>query len=177
MHPLTRESLNAGETLPAFYGEDTLVLMARDPYWLFSYWELTHDTFNRQKAAIENLDQGKKVLRVKKFDHQGKEMSAFDVSLAEDDHSWHIYAGEPDRTYQVDLGYTLPDGYFVRLLTSNDCHTPRDGISSVIDPLWGYLNFWQQRLFQRTLKYHLNSSELIRREKELVGKKEGASHE
>ena len=31
----------AEHTLPASYGSDRIVLMARDPYWAFAYWELT----------------------------------------------------------------------------------------------------------------------------------------
>jgi hypothetical protein len=60
MHPLARESLNAGETLPPFYGEDTLVLLARDPYWLFSYWELTWDTSTAPVGRGNLWSQGKK---------------------------------------------------------------------------------------------------------------------
>ncbi len=177
MHPLTRENLNAGETLPPFYGQDTLVLMARDPYWLYAYWELTWDTINRRKEAGEPLDRGKKVLRIQKFDHEGQVMSYFDIFLDPESCSWYIYAGEPDRSYQAHLGYQLPDGTFTSLLTSNRSHTPRDGVSSVIDPLWGYLNFWQRRLFYRTLKFNMNSAELQRREKEPAGMKGGLGHE
>ena len=174
MHPLARESLNAGETLPPFYGEDTLVLLTRDPYWLFSYWELTPDTLSRSSAAGEPFEQ---MLRIKKFDHQGKEISFFDIGLDQDSSSWYVHAGEPDRTYQAELGLRMPDGSFKLALTSNKVHTPRDGVSSVIDPLWGYLNFWQQRLFYRTLKFNMNSAELIRREKALSGRKGGFSRE
>lgn len=177
MHPLTRENLNAGESLPSFYGRDTLVLLARDPYWLYAYWDLTWDTINRCKAAGMPLDRGKKVLRMSKFDHEGQVMSSFDIFLDPKSSSWYIYAGEPDRSYQAQLGYQLPGGSFAAILTSNRSHTPRDGMSSVIDPLWGYLNFWQRRLFYRTLKFNMNSAELQRREKTLVGRRGGFSHE
>lgn len=177
MHPLARESLNAGETLPLFYGKDTLVLLARDPYWLFSYWELTKETLERCQAEGEHFSHGGKMLRILKFDHEGKEISFFDIALAAENSNWYVHAGEPDRTYQALLGYGMPDGSFKKILTSNKIHTPRDGVSSVIDPLWGYLNFWQQRLFYRTLKFNMNSSELIRREKVLSGKKGGCNRE
>ena len=177
MHPLTRDNLNAGETLPSFYGRDSMVLMARDPYWLFAYWELTWETINGHKAAGVHLDQGKKALRVIKYDHQGSFMSSFDIFLEPESSSWYIYAGEPDRTYQAQLGFQFPDGNFKALLISNRIHTPRDGVSSVIDPLWGYLNFWQRRLFYRTLKFNMNSAELLRREKAVAGRRGGEGRE
>ncbi len=174
MHSLSRESLNAQETLPSFYGEDTLVLLARDPYWLFAYWELTPEKMftSCQAAGKEVLDEDCQTLRIKKFGQQGKVISFFDISLPEKSISHYIKVEEADRTYQVELGYLYPEGLFISLLTSNDCHTPPDSISTVIDPHWGYLNFWRQHLFCRSLKSNLSSSELIRRGKRKEKKKE-----
>lgn len=170
MHPLSREVLNAGETLPSYYGEDTLVLLARDPHWLFAYWELTPGKVKEylDKRGRNALVGAKKSLRVKKYDHQGKEMTSFDIPLNENAEDWYINVGEPDRSYQAQLGFILSNGIFVNMITSNKCHTPRDSISSVIDPRWGYLNFWQHQLFYRSLKFNLNSAELIRREKKMA---------
>ena len=174
MHPLSEERLCAGETLPPFYGRDTMVLMARDPYWLFCYWELA-------PGRIENQDQGlgreKMMLRVEKFDHHGRVMNFFDIELDKNVCSWYIHAGEPDRSYRAHLGFLTPSGSFRTLLSSNISHTPRDGVSSVIDPLWGHLDFWQQRLRYRTLKHDMGSPQLLRREPVSAGRKGGTTHE
>ena len=33
--------LYSGESLPQYYGTDRLVILPRDPYSLFAYWEIT----------------------------------------------------------------------------------------------------------------------------------------
>ncbi len=164
MHHLSRETLNKNSSLPPYYGEDTLVLLARDPYWLYAYWELTATKINSLKAGLGAGEFAKatKTLKLIKFDHQGQAMAGFDIPLTETADSWYINGGEADRTYQVMLGYMTPEGEFFPLLSSNKSHTPRDSVSSVIDPRWGYLNFWQQRLFTRRLKFNLNSASLVR---------------
>ena len=48
-------------TLPSTYAEDRLVLVPRDPEWVFIYWELTDATYRRVAEAVPD---GRPVLRL-----------------------------------------------------------------------------------------------------------------
>jgi len=55
-----------GTPLPDTYGDNRLVIMARDPLWFFSYWEVTADRFNalRDQVGHEVWQTGRAVMRV-----------------------------------------------------------------------------------------------------------------
>jgi hypothetical protein len=130
MHPSSREYLDRGENLPLYYGEDRLVLLPRDPYWLFAYWEISWPT--RQLLAeetqkdYESLDFG---LRVHRYTENKEAGTFFDLQITPTADHWYIKAGVPDKKYWVELGCYLPDGEFRVILTSNTVSTPRDSLS------------------------------------------------
>src|SRR5262245_35928506 len=60
------------KSLPTGYGKDRIVTMVRDPYWLHTYWELSHQSIQRAEAALgQDWHTAKPILRV------------FDVSAAD----------------------------------------------------------------------------------------------
>ena len=38
--------------LPSGYGDNKIVLLARDPWWIFAYWEILKD---KKEAVIEKI--------------------------------------------------------------------------------------------------------------------------
>ena len=44
-------SVDAGAPLPEGYGDNHLVVMARDPFWFFAYWEITHERAEQIRVA------------------------------------------------------------------------------------------------------------------------------
>ena len=128
-----------GFELPECYGEDKLVLMVRDPWWLYSYWEVTAgketetaDNMFREGASIE-----KKVLRV--YDVTDKQAlehhTFFDIEIGFAG-NWYIDVGQPDRQWMAELGFRARDGRFFMLVRSNIVRTPRFGVSDVLDEEW-----------------------------------------
>ena len=121
--------------LPGGYGEDRLVLLVRDPHWMFAYWELT-------LANIENLRQslnGKfadKNLTLRMFVNNDREFYDINVYSAGIRGNWYINVGKPDTSYFAQVGYQGLDGRFYPLVTSNVVKTPSDRISDVIDEEW-----------------------------------------
>lgn len=139
--------------LPRFYGVDRLILMARDPYWLYAYWEITA---TKQEDFIHSYGPEawggtQPVVRV--YDVTGIEFNGLnanwfkDIGVDENADNWHIFVGEPDRDFCVDLGRMFPDGKFVTLLRSNTVSTPRASLSDRMDEEW----MWIEGL-HRTLK-------------------------
>jgi len=104
---------------PAGYGDNRIVLMVRDPFWIYAYWE-TKD--QRQE----------KILRV----YDTENWQSFDIELTGGARSWYIRVPAPNRTYCVDIGYYGSDGKFIALIRSNWVTTPLDRMSDIIDEQW-----------------------------------------
>lgn len=146
MHTPDRNELNGGWTIPEAYGVNRLVLLPRDPYWLFAYWEVTPGLDGHFRAICGDAwDRGRTVLRLTDL-----ETGAIrDTELAVFTDNLYLNVDGADHTYRVELGRILPDGNFVAMVSSNTVRTPRDSVSSVIDPRWKLFAFWQQRHFRR----------------------------
>lgn len=157
MHAPDRYELNANWTIPATYGVDRLVLMPKDPHWLFSYWEITSSLNDTMRATYGDLwEQGRMVLRL--FDLDSGNSHDIHIDIVTD--TWYLPVDNADQLYRVELGRLLADGTFVSLLHSNTVRTPRDSISSVIDSHWKMFDFWQQH-YSRRMIGGLSSSELF----------------
>lgn len=131
--------------LPSSYGVDRLVLLARDPYWLYAYWEITATKQEEFSAAYGPTAwvSSQPVLRVydvtKTAPGEQKVNLYMDIRINEEADNWHINVGEPDHTFFVDLGRRLPDGRFVPLLRSNIVTTPRASLSERTDEEWMWI--------------------------------------
>lgn len=129
------------EELPSRYGDTRIVLMARDPYWIFAYWEVTDDRrMQVEREASASWNNMRKVLRV--YDVTGKDFNGhnanryFDIDINADANSWYINVGAPDRAWCVDLGVITSSGKFILIARSNIVTTPRDSASDIIDEEW-----------------------------------------
>jgi hypothetical protein len=131
---------SSGFSLPSQYGEDKAVLMVRDPWWLYAYWEVTPRREGEVAEAIRRagLTREKSVLRV--YDVTGSSVSAahsfFDIELVNFASNWYIDVGVPDRQWVVEVGIRTREGRFFMLVRSNVVRTPRFGVSDVLDEEW-----------------------------------------
>ncbi|MCG9968860.1 DUF4912 domain-containing protein [Pelotomaculum terephthalicicum JT] len=141
--------------LPHYYGIDRMVLLARDPHWLFAYWELTatkQDEFANH-YGLEAWSTTHPVLRVYDItgiDFNGKNALGYtDIHISESTDNWYVQVGEPDRSFCVDLGRMFPDGRFITLLRSNAVTTPRASLSDRLDEEW----MWIEGLYRTIGKF------------------------
>lgn len=129
--PLTDDA----HELPSNYGDNLLVMMARDPYWSYLYWEL-------QPARIEeglrilslSLSKVRCILRV--YPQSLGSEGAYDVNI---DFRWgHYYLqlSPPGETFYVEIGLLEPNGQFFALAESNRITLPMDRASEVVDETW-----------------------------------------
>jgi len=127
--------------LPSGYGRDTMVLAVRDPWWLYTYWEVSGSTWDKFKSELkEEFSRSKRVLRVYDvssviFDGSNANRF-FDIQVREDALNWYIDTGSPGSSWCVDLGLLLENGRFITVLRSNVVETPLDGPSWVTDEEW-----------------------------------------
>lgn len=126
--------------LPQTYEENYLVLMARDPYWAFAYWEVSGETRREIAARLGEKFNFSKVL-LKVHDISGKagieEANwTMDIAVEKAAGNWYLHVGHPNHTYVAQLGYLTPDGEFISVMISNRVTTPRDDVSEVVDSQW-----------------------------------------
>jgi hypothetical protein len=127
--------------LPSGYGTDKIVLCVRDPWWLYTYWEVINATWDRLKRELgDDFYKAKKILRVYDVSHiifNGTNAHRyFDIELGLDSVNWYIDTAGPGRSWCVDLGLRLADGRFITIVRSNTVSTPLDGPSWITDEEW-----------------------------------------
>jgi len=142
------EDMLSGRPLPRKYGKDKLILLVRDPRWIFAYWEVTPGKENHVRAeGGKDLDNAQCVLRI--YDCEGKKIiSSFDLQIHLSARSWYIHLPAAGRTWRAELGFIGRSGRFYTLLRSNAVTTPRDKVSDVIDSEWGTLDMDYAELFR-----------------------------
>lgn len=123
--------------LPFSYGETKLVLLVRDPYWAYSYWDFSGETWNWIQGLLSGDSRLKPVIRV--HDLETKRFSDLLISL--EAKNWYLHLGAPDHRYVAELG--LGDGHskFHLIVRSSEVRTPRDSPSEVVDPEWNDRDF------------------------------------
>jgi hypothetical protein len=128
--------------LPPGYGDNKIVLLARDPWWVFTYWEIQRDREEDVRRKIESSGDSpdRSVLRVydvTDVNFNGKNAhSFFDVELKGLANNWYINVGNPGRAWIVDIGVVSKKGSFYLLARSNMIKTPRFGMSDQLDAEW-----------------------------------------
>ena len=126
-------------SLPCEYGEDGVVLLARDPYWVFTYWEISTAKENALKTELGERFQGGEIqLRVYKFSPSAKELllNTITIPVRVRVGSWYILLGTPGSMFQAEIGYLLTNGTFLTVAKSNIIELPPLDISNDIDGDW-----------------------------------------
>ncbi|MBI2496202.1 MAG: DUF4912 domain-containing protein [Candidatus Omnitrophica bacterium] len=129
-------------SIPTGYGDDRIVLMVKDPWWLFAYWDIhpnTERTARRQLLPHEvaGLHSILRVYDVTGIDFPAQPAHAScDISLSDLATNWYIHVDAPNRSFIVEIGLLANGGRFLPLARSNRVTTPRFGPSDVIDEAW-----------------------------------------
>ena len=127
---------------PSGYGDNKIVLLARDPWWIFAYWEIRKDKEEDVIGRLISLGDSprKSILRVYDItdvNFNGKNAhSFFDIDLNGMVTNWYINVNSPERTWIVDIGIITNRGDFHTLARSNVIKTPRFGMSDQLDTEW-----------------------------------------
>jgi hypothetical protein len=159
-------SARAPRDLPSGYGKDRIVVLVRDPYWLHTYWELTHQAIARAEAALgQEWHTAKPILRL--LDVTSSETTSNTERIVRDIvihggcNNWYVEVSNPPRSYRIDIGYLAKSGKFYSLARSNVVTTPRAGISDVVDENWADLDPRKaDRLFAMSSGYDPSASSL-----------------
>jgi hypothetical protein len=123
-----------GFEFPTGYGDNKIVLMVRDPYWLFAYWEAGDWRLNEIKSELgeELYKKCREWLRICNVDN----WHSYDVEVGGAAKNWYIRVPNAGASYCVELGLKTPDGRFILIAKSNVVTTPSDKMSDIIDEEW-----------------------------------------
>ena len=127
---------------PSGYGDHKIVLLVRDPWWLFAYWETKKDKEEEIVRKMERAGEkpAKSILRVydvTDINFNGRNArSFFDIDLKGLASNWYINVNMPDSSWVVDIGIISDKGNFYLLARSNAVRTPRFGMSDKLDAEW-----------------------------------------
>ena len=124
-------------SFPDAYGHTRIVLMVRDPFWMYTYWEIAPDTIDsfRNQIGADRFHAVSVVLRVKNVTDTSPDTPhhTFDVDVPNGATNWYLNVPNDCATYVVELGYKTPDNEFFLVSRSNSIGVPRAGVSPVID--------------------------------------------
>ncbi|QRK07667.1 DUF4912 domain-containing protein [Archangium violaceum] len=110
--------------LPLDYGDDTALLLPRDPHTLFLLWDFSAAARQR---ALDGLESPRAVLRV--YDDQDTLVKVLDVAL--ESRSYYIHGLAPGRPYRVEAHFVGNGGRSRRIgHSSNRIFLPPAGPSS-----------------------------------------------
>lgn len=139
---------NYAETyqLPSRYGIDRLVLMPRDPYWLYAYWEITHKKYQEMKEKhLEEWHLSRPILRLSDITPGvPPEQRFLDIFITEEADNWYIHVGRPRHTLFAEIGRLLPHSVFVPFIRSNAVTLPPDSVSDEIAEEWAPIEWSRQ---------------------------------
>ena len=120
---------------------DRLVVMVRDPYWLHVYWEMSRQSIDRAKAALNQDWHGAKpVLRLLEVARNGTTNSSRkvvrDIPIHGGVNNWYVDVQDPPKSYEMEIGYLSLNGRFASLAKSNVVTTPSVGPVNTVDGNW-----------------------------------------
>ena len=108
--------------LPDSYGANSIFLIARDPQWLFTFWDIDWAYFPANVAR-----DGEKKIFLKIFEND-RELSAIEVNP--DAKNWYIPVPKAATTYHVEIGYFGGKDKWTPIARSGSATTPADALSA-----------------------------------------------
>lgn len=106
--------------LPTHYGEDAVVALVRDPWWMFVYWELSDET---RQAAREKAGEGARFMI--RLHVQGEESRLAEVEVPDIEvGDWYVQAHAPRQVVQATMGFLDAEEHFFPVLDSAEVRVP-----------------------------------------------------
>ncbi len=126
--------------IPGRYYDNKLVLMARDPYWCYSYWDISSRLMTQKTDEAKKHGPYKLVIRI--YDvtdivfNGSNAHKHMDIEVTGDANNWYINVWEAGRAYIAELGFRTDSGKFILIARSNTVGAPTDRVSEKTDEEW-----------------------------------------
>jgi uncharacterized protein len=143
-------------SLPVNYGDNKIVLMVRDPWTLFAYWEVQREVEDEVSDMVhcKGFVVSKNVLRIYDVTEatEGPDASIgtyIDLDLKVWTESWYVHTVLPGRKWMASVGVLCTTGDFFEFTRSNIVKTPvsgkvsADGTNADADSYQMQINKWK----------------------------------
>jgi hypothetical protein len=129
------------DQIPWGYGVNRISAMARDPDWIYTYWEVSDETLAaaRGKLGKEGADAWC-CLRV--YDTTGRSFDGtnandfFDIAVDRSAREWFVHIGKPTSMHYVEIGMKSRQGVFQMIARSGRVECPRKSPSRDLTVEW-----------------------------------------
>jgi hypothetical protein len=111
--------------LPTGYGD--MFVVARDPHWLFTYWDFDYSKFPGQRQLLLQV-----------FQNDALETA---IEINEIARNWYIPVQSANASYRVVFGYRDSEGTWHSVGEAGPTHTPPEAISTQWDTLFATVPF------------------------------------
>jgi len=144
--------------LPESYGTGRLFFAARDPYWIYAYWDYT---WNQMEEMRRVARYGELKLRV----YAGRDSQApiqQEITLNPAARNWFVQVDHANADYCAEFGYYDHQGNFITASRSYPTRTPSDRMSSRTDARFVTIPFHIsfRELFEMVKAYFKDGEEL-----------------
>ncbi len=110
--------------LPESYGTQRLLLVARDPHWLYAHWDMTGEQLRKHNAASRD-----KHLIVRVYRDQPAGEPVVEQHVHPESRNWFLHVGVGGAKFVAQLGYFNRAGTWNTVATSAATLTPPDVLS------------------------------------------------
>jgi hypothetical protein len=142
--------------LPASYHQDVLFLTARDPGWLFSYWD-----FDWAPYLPTAFRGGVRQFFLSILTAEGVEESL--VEIKPEARNWYVPVTRANSGYYAEIGFFRPTGEWQSIVKSGLAFTPGDALASTDEAAFAtvpaHLTF--ERLLEMTKEHMAEGESLI----------------
>lgn len=118
--------------IPWGYGVNRITGMARDPEWIFVYWEISDAALAAARALLGDPQAGcsLRVYDTTNLDFNGLNPHLFwDIGVDRATNQYTLKVGRPAAAFHVDIGVRGASGAFAPVARSGSIEMPRDSVS------------------------------------------------
>ena len=110
--------------LPEAYGTQRLMLVARDPHWLYAHWDMTLEQLRKHNASSRD---GHLIVRVFRGQPAGKPI--LEQHVHPESRNWFLHVGQGGLRYVAQLGCYDRSGTWKTIVTSGATLAPPETLS------------------------------------------------
>lgn len=127
--------VSAYPKIPTEYGVNQVVALVRDPWWIYSYWEVTQEGIGETRRKLAD-SESRLALRIYDLSERSDLTHFWDIDVDRRIGNWYVDVGKPDRNFLIDVGMKSRSGAFATIARSSSAHTPPAGPSDRFDEEW-----------------------------------------
>lgn len=134
--PHGESEVEARVDLPPGYGDHRMVMLVRDPYWVYCYWELQPQYIEEALSRLgRSIGDVRWVLRMYSDQLPGRDKH-FDTEIHLAARSWYLHLAPPGATFTGEIGLRDASGRYATVVRSNAVTLPVDRPSENMDEQW-----------------------------------------